>query len=80
MVLQGLSQDRELGWALRQRKVFLGFQHDGGGSPEGHLGMAPALDIALDQAEGAVRILDDFRAGERTSEFLGQVEFIFLST
>ncbi len=52
MVLQGGSQDAELPVGLEATKGLLRLQHAGGGPPEGHLGMAPALNVALDDADG----------------------------
>ena len=66
VVLQDPSQDWELAEGLTR------FEHARGGPAQGHLGMAPALDVALDDADGPQRILNDVGAGERAPEFLGQ--------
>ncbi len=55
VVLQGDSQDGELVVGLETTEGLLRLQHAGGGPSEGHLGMAPALDVALDDADGETR-------------------------
>ena len=74
MVLQGLSQDRALPIGLETAEGLLRLQHAGGGPPEGHLRMAPALDVALDDADGSLRVLDDVGAGEGALGIFGQAE------
>ncbi len=67
VVLQGLSQDWQQTIGLEATEGLLRLQHAGGGPPEGHLGMAPALDIAGDLSDGSQRVLDDIGAGERAA-------------
>ena len=74
MLLQGLSEDRQLSVGFEAAEGLFGFHEPSSGPAQGHFGVTPALDVALDQADGAQCVLDDVGAGERASEFSGQAE------
>ena len=47
-------------------------QHAGGGPPERHLDIAPALDVTAGLANGSKGVLDNVSAGQGVPEFVGE--------
>jgi hypothetical protein len=68
MGYQGGPQERQLLVVLEPPKTLGCLQHCGGGPAERHLGIVPSFDVAADTADGAVHVLDDVGAGERTAQ------------
>ena len=65
---QGGPQERQLPVCLEAPETLGGLQHGGGGPAERHLGIVPSFDVAADAADGAVHVLADVGAGERTAQ------------
>ncbi len=66
VVLQGIAEYGELPVGLEAAEAFLGFHHAGGGPAQGHLGVAPSLDVAADLSDRSQRVFNEIGAGERT--------------
>ncbi len=48
MVMQSDAEDGQLPVGLETAEAFLSLHHAGGGLTQGHLGIAPPLDVAVD--------------------------------
>ena len=65
-VLEGSSQDRKLLVGLEASERLPGLLEARGGPPEGHLRVAPSLDVAGDGPHRADGVLDRIGAGQRS--------------
>ena len=71
VVVKGFSEDGKVAVGLEATEGLLRFDEPHGGPSEGHLGVAPALDVAADRSHRAERVFDGVGAGQRSPEFAG---------